>query len=64
MIDIIERDIYALICSADRIKAKDIAKKLNKERSMVNHYLYASQGVWSRMSYIKEDPLRFSLNVE
>ena len=42
MIDIIERDIYALICSADGIKAKDIAKKLNKERSMVNHYLYAS----------------------
>lgn len=42
MIDIIERDIYALICSADGIKAKDIAKKLNKERSIVNHYLYAS----------------------
>ena len=42
MIDIIERDIYALICSSDGIKAKDIAKKLNKERSIINHYLYAS----------------------
>lgn len=40
--DIIERDIYALICSGDGIKAKDIARKLNKERSVVNHYLYAS----------------------
>lgn len=42
MIDIIERDIYALICSGDGIKAKEIAKKLNKERSIINHYLYAS----------------------
>lgn len=29
-----------------------------------DHYLYASQGVWSRMSYIEENPLRFSLNLE
>ncbi len=40
--DIIERDIYALICSSDGIKAKEIAKKLNKDRKLVNHYLYAS----------------------
>lgn len=40
--DIIERDIYSLICKNDGIKAKDIAKHLNTERSMVNHYLYSS----------------------
>ena len=42
MIDIIERDIYALICSSDGIKAKDIAKQLHQDRKVVNHYLYAS----------------------
>ncbi len=41
-IDIIERDIYALICSSDGIKAKEIAKKLKKDRGIINHYLYAS----------------------
>ena len=40
--DIIERDIYALIASDDGIKAREIAKKLNKDRSTVNHYLYNS----------------------
>lgn len=40
--DIIERDIYALIVSGDGIKAREIAKKLNKDRSTVNHYLYNS----------------------
>lgn len=40
--DIIERDIYALIASGDGIKAREIAKKLNKDRSIVNHYLYNS----------------------
>ena len=40
--DIIERDIYALISSGDGIKAREIAKKLNKDRSTVNHYLYNS----------------------
>ena len=40
--DIIERDIYALICQNDGIKAKEIAKKLNKDKSIINHYLYAS----------------------
>lgn len=40
--DVIERDIYAAICQSDGIRAKDIAKKLNRERSAVNHYLYAS----------------------
>lgn len=42
MIDLIERDIYTLICGSDGIKARDIAKKLNKERSVINHYLYSS----------------------
>ena len=40
--DIIERDIHALIASGDGIKAREIAKKLNKDRSTVNHYLYNS----------------------
>lgn len=40
--DRIERDIYALICSNDGIRAKEIARKLNTERSIINHYLYAS----------------------
>ena len=40
--DIIERDIFALISSGDGIKAREIAKKLNKDRSTVNHYLYNS----------------------
>lgn len=40
--DIIERDIYALICGSDGIKAREIAAKLHKERSTVNHYLYSS----------------------
>ena len=40
--DIIERDIYVLIASGDGIKAREIAKKLNKDRSIVNHYLYNS----------------------
>lgn len=41
-IEIIERNIYALICSHDGIKAKEIAKKLHQERSVINHYLYSS----------------------
>ena len=28
------------------------------------HYVYASDGMWSRMSYIEEEPLGFSVNVE
>lgn len=40
--DIIERDIFALICGSDGIKAGEIAKKLGKDRSLINHYLYAS----------------------
>lgn len=40
--DIIERDIYALICSSDGIKAREIAGKLKRDRSVINHYLYAS----------------------
>lgn len=40
--DIIERNIYALICRNDGIKAKEIAKQLSRERSVINHYLYSS----------------------
>lgn len=40
--DIIEQSIYAIICRHDGIKAKQIAAKLKKERSVVNHYLYHS----------------------
>lgn len=40
--DLIERDIFALICQNDGIKAKDIGKQLNKDRSIINHYLYCS----------------------
>lgn len=37
-----ERNIYAQICKNDGIKAKEIAKKLNTERSVINRYLYLS----------------------
>lgn len=40
--DIIERDIFSVICRNDGIKAKSIAKEIGKERSVVNHYLYRS----------------------
>lgn len=40
--DIIERDIFAVICANDGVKAKDIAKKLNRDKSTVNRYLYSS----------------------
>lgn len=40
--DIIEQSIYAIICQHDGIKAKQIAAKLKKERSLVNHYLHTS----------------------
>ena len=40
--DIIERDIFAAICGSDGIKASKIARKLNQDRSVINHYLYAS----------------------
>lgn len=40
--DIIERDIYALICQNDGIKASKIAQKLKKDKSIINHYLYVS----------------------
>ncbi len=40
--DIIERNIYYLICKNDGIRARDIAAALHKERALVNHYLYAS----------------------
>lgn len=45
--DIIERDIYSLICKNDGIKAREIAAALHKDRSVINHYLYGSP-------YIKE----------
>lgn len=37
-----DRLISAAICSANGIKAKEIARKLNLERSEVNHILYSS----------------------
>lgn len=40
--DIIERDIYSLICRNDGIRAREIAAALHKDRSVINHYLYAS----------------------
>lgn len=40
--DIIERDIYSIICRNDGIKAREIAELLHKDRSLVNHYLYGS----------------------
>lgn len=40
--DIIERDIYSLICKNDGIKAREIAAALRKERPVINHYLYGS----------------------
>ena len=40
--DTIERDIYAVICKNDGIKAKKIGNILGKERSVINHYLYGS----------------------
>jgi len=37
-----EREIYALICSHDGIKAKEIAKAAGIDRKTVNQYLYLS----------------------
>jgi len=38
--DRIEREIYAVICSHDGIKAKEIAKAAGIDRKTVNRYLY------------------------
>ena len=37
-----EREVCALICSRDGIRAKDIAEKLDLDRREVNHILYSS----------------------
>ena len=37
-----ERKICAAICQSDGLKAKDIARQLNLDRSTVNRVLYAS----------------------
>ena len=42
MTDILERDIYALICGSDGIKAREIARRLHADRGVVNRYLYGS----------------------
>ena len=42
MIKQTDREICALICRSDGIKAKDIARELNIERQEVNHVLYSS----------------------
>ncbi len=36
----LERKIYSLICTCDGIKAKDIARKMNADRTSVNRCLY------------------------
>ncbi len=41
-IDGIERDIYALICGSEGIKARDIANVLQLPRKTVNQYLFSS----------------------
>jgi hypothetical protein len=41
-VDIIEREIYGLICSHDGIRAREIGKKAGTDRNTVNHYLYGS----------------------
>ena len=38
----VDREICALICRNDGIKAKEIAKELNIDRQEVNHVLYSS----------------------
>lgn len=40
--DLIERDIFSIICENNGIKAKKIGELLKKERSVINHYLYGS----------------------
>lgn len=40
--DIIERDIYTLICRHDGIRAREIAAALGKDRTVINRYLYGS----------------------
>jgi len=37
-----ERQIYGLICRENGLRAKDIAQKLNLDKSTVNHLLYSS----------------------
>ena len=50
-----ERKICAAICQSDGIKAKDIARKLNIDRSTVNRVLYSSSLLkelcWQDASY-------------
>lgn len=38
--DMLERAIYAEICSHDGIKAKDIGKSISADRTTINRYLY------------------------
>lgn len=40
--DIIERDIYTLICRHNGIRAREIAAALRKDRTVINRYLYGS----------------------
>ena len=37
-----ERNIYAVICRHDGIKARDIAREIGEEKGDINHLLYAS----------------------
>ena len=34
--DIIERDIFAVICGSDGVRARDIAKKLDRKSTRLN----------------------------
>ena len=40
--DLIERDIYAAICSHDGIKAREISRYTTADRHVINQYLYRS----------------------
>ena len=49
-----EREICALICRRDGIKAKDIAKELNIDKREVNHILYFS-GLMKELCWQDQD---------
>ena len=49
-----EREICALICRRDGIKAKDIAKELNIDKREVNHLLYSS-GLMKELCWQDQD---------
>ena len=52
--DLIERDIYSIICRNNGIKAREIAEKLSVARKTVNRYLYLSPYM-SQLCYMDKD---------